>query len=531
MQIERVLAVAERPGVIRRGRGCLAGAIAGAAERFADTWRSSPRGHYCMATSSSPDVPESRSPGHRPERSWSERYGEKHRLCWVREFPPGITPPQRVRIYQRSGHFVLQWWDPGAKGNLSDRVDGDLVAAIARARQIEERLTHFRSSGQGGHRRLSHEELLSRYLADLKQRANAGDLETATVARYSAALDHYLAFWRQPAICKAYPHVAGVNRDFRLAFAAFLANRQVAPNGNANAMSRPMKGQGFVIDAVRAVFEWASDPDRGNLLPDGFRNPFRRASGSRPVHQGDPLADPDITLSMAIDFVKACDQYQLRLFVPMILFGLRAAEPCMLFREHLDAGWLRVQGLPELAYQTKGKRDKRLPLLDELRPFWDLLRAGPAGGLLYERRSVVDGQERAHLREASLAELIAEFCNRCGRQKSLDAAGRQRLRIELIHKAGGLNYDHVEEEFRALASRLKWSPQATLKDFRHLFATMLGNSPMAEAYKKYLLGQSPGRAAILAYTHLNQLRQQFADAVIREWPALVAAINDRTWNF
>ncbi len=475
-------------------------------------------------TNSSPDVPEPRSTGNRPERSWSERYGEKHRLRWVRDFPRGITPPQRVRIYERADHFVLQWWDPAAKGNLSDRVDGDLVAAIARARQIEERLVHFRSSGQGANRRLSHEGLISRFLTDLKQRTDAGDIEPATVARYQGALRHYLDFCNQPAISKAHARVAGVNRDFRLAFAAFLAKGKVAANGNENAISRPMKSQAFVIDAVRAVYEWASDPDRGNLLPDGFRNPFRRASGSRSIHQGDPLADPDITVGMAIDFIRACDHYQLRLFVPMILFGLRAAEPCMLFREHLDADWLRVQCLLELSYQTKGKRDKRLPLVNELRSFWDFLGADPARGLLYERRSVVDGRERAPLRGVSLVDLIGAFRNRSGRQKSLDAVGRKQLRVELVHKAGGINYDHLEQEFRTLASRLKWPPQATLKDFRHLFATTIGNTPMAEAYKKYLLGQAPGKAAILAYTHLNQLRQQFADAINREWPALVDAI-------
>lgn len=460
--------------------------------------------------------------------SWVVRYGEKHRLHWMRDFPRGIAPPLRVRIYARAGHFVLQWWDPAAKGNLSDRVDGDLVAAIARARQIEERLTHFRSSGQGANRRLSHEELISRFLTDLKQRADAGDIQPATVARYQGALRHYLDFCNQPAVNKAHPRVAGVNRDFRLAFAAFLTNCKVTANGNENAISRPMKGQAFVIDAVRAVYEWASDPDRGNLLPDGFRNPFRRASGSRSIHQGDPLADPDITVGMAIDFIRACDQYQLRLFVPVVLFGLRAAEPCMLFREHLDADWLRVQCLPELNYHTKGKRDKRLPMVDELRSFWDFLRADTARGLLYERRTVVDGRERAPLRGASLSDLFGEFRDRCGRQKSLDAVGRKQLRVELVHKAGGINYDHVEQEFRTLTRRLKWPPLATLKDFRHLFATMIGNTPMAEAYKKYLLGQSPGKSAILAYTHLNQLRKEFAAAINREWPALLEAINLRT---
>src|SRR6516225_6188566 len=76
--------------------------------------------------------------------NWSARYGERHRLEWVKDFPAGVAAPKRVRIYRRSEHYVLQWWDPAARRNLSDRIDGDLVSAIARARQIEERLTTFR---------------------------------------------------------------------------------------------------------------------------------------------------------------------------------------------------------------------------------------------------------------------------------------------------------------------------------------------------------------------------------------------------
>ena len=66
-----------------------------------------------------------------------------------------------------------------------------------------------------------------------------------------------------------------------------------------------------------------------------------------------------------------------------------------------------------------------------------------------------------------------------------------------------------------------------MKDFRHAFATMLGNTPMAEAYKKYLMGQSPGKTALNAYTHINQLREQFRAGVNHVWPVLIEAIQRR----
>lgn len=110
---------------------------------------------------------------------------------------------------------------------------------------------------------------------------------------------------------------------------------------------RPMRGQRFILDTVRGLFEWAIDPARGGLLPDGFRSPFRQSGEARTVFRGDPSAEPDVTLAMATDFVRACDEYELRLFVPLVLFGLRAAEPCFLFRERVQSDWLLVPNIPD----------------------------------------------------------------------------------------------------------------------------------------------------------------------------------------
>lgn len=459
--------------------------------------------------------------------SWSSRYGERHRLQRITELPRGVAAPEKVRLYWRHDHYVLQWWDPGAKANLSDRVDGDLVAAITRARQIEERLVHFRHSGQGKQRRLSHGDLVDRFLADLHQRADAGEIGASTVVRYHDALQHYRAFCDQPDVRRAWPHAAAVNREFRLALSSFLNTRAISPNGRAAAAKRPMRGHGFVLDTVRAMFGWAADADRGALLPDGFRNPFLRRGVRTSLLQGDQLAEPDISLSMALDMVKACDRYQLRLFVPMLLFGMRAAEPCMLFREFLDGDWLRVPCLPELGYLTKGRRDKRFPLLEEVQDFWDLLRGQRTHGLLYRRRALEDRQENAPLGSHSLEELTAEYRRRCGASKRTDAATRQRLRKEVMSEAGSLRYDDVEQEFQTLARRLNWPSAATLKDLRHLFATTMSNAALPEAYRRYLMGHAPGNAPIVAYTHLNELRRHYAEAVRREWQPLLEAVRER----
>jgi hypothetical protein len=62
------------------------------------------------------------------ESPWTAKYGSKFRLQWIRDFPEGIIPPKRVRIYRRSNHYLAMWWDPAAKKNLSAHIDGRAYA-------------------------------------------------------------------------------------------------------------------------------------------------------------------------------------------------------------------------------------------------------------------------------------------------------------------------------------------------------------------------------------------------------------------
>lgn len=461
-----------------------------------------------------------------PERSWSDRYGTKHRWRRFADFPAGLAAPRKVRIYQRADHFVLNYWDPGEKKNQSERIAGDLLAALTRAREIDERITTRRTAGGGTAKRVGHADLVDRYLADLARRADAGEVDPKTVQRYAGALRHYIVFTAQPQVVKRYPAAATVDREFRLQFAAFLATREVTGNGR-HGNARRMRSPQFVLDAVRSLFAWACDPDRGKLLPDGFRNPFLRSGARAPVLKGDPLAAPDVTLPMAVELVRACDAFQLRLFAPLLVFGLRAAEPCVLFAEHLRDGWLSVPCVPELGLLTKGRRDKRFPLLERLEPFWKLFRDGKEKGLLLERRSVAEGREQVPLRGASLAELIGEYRSRCDRANAKTAADRTRVRDGVLRDAGGLDYDHVQGESARLADGLEWPAAATLKDLRHLFATTLNNAGVPEGYVRYLMGHAPGKAALVAYTHLDQLRRHYAAALETEWAPLLDAINQR----
>ena len=456
------------------------------------------------------------------QSSWQTRYGVAHQLRRICTFPAGVAVPRKVRLYARQNHFILQFWDPAAKRTLSIRVAGDLIDALAEARKIETRLINYKTAGRGVSK-LGHYDLVDRFLVDLRQRADAGEIAPGTVRRYETALRHYLRFCDQIAIRKDYPTATSVNREFRLSFAAHVTANSHPSGKQATSRSITINP---LVDAIRAMFNWAADPNRGNLLPEGFRNPFDRTE--RPQRQAarDPFGEPDITSAMAVEFIEACDAYQLPLFATLILYGLRAAEPVFVFREHVDDQWLKVNCLPEIDYLTKGQRDKRFPLLPSLQ---DLLNkvSGNRDGLLFTRRAAVRACRQTPLYGASLATLAEEFRRRCRIGGTPSAVERQRIREHVLRDAGGLNYDQIEHEFHAIAGALKWPRAATLKDFRHLFSTCLENAGVPEFYRRYFMGQSPGKAPIVTYTHLNELQGQFAKAVQNGLAPLVTAISHR----
>jgi len=449
-----------------------------------------------------------------PGTSWSERYGERHQLVRLTTFPAGITPPKKVRIYSRAGHYVLQVWDPSTRQTVSDRVDGDLLAALLRARELDNRVVNFRRSGQGTSR-LVHADLVNRYLVDLEQRAAAGEIDPKTVDRYRGALAHYLSFVATGEQASRGNSVLKVDRAFQLQLAAFLRTLEVTANGRARGSRRPMIRADYVLDVVRAMFCWAADAQRGNLLGDGFVNPFLRRPGIRQPERHDPTAEPAITTEMAAAFMAACDEWQLPVFSGLLLWGLRPSELGWIFADDLLDGWIHVRCHPEFEYLTKGRRDKRVPIPE---PFQNLWRPGE-GPFLLARRKL----DRFPWRDRTA--LAAEFDRRAARASSV--RDRRKIRGRLFLDADGLGYDLVEGEFHRVAAKLDWGPEATLKGFRHLFATTLENGGMPEFYRRYLMGQSLGRSAIVTYTHLNQLRQQYERTVTGELAQVCEAIHQR----
>ena len=294
------------------------------------------------------------SPGQ--SSTWVERYSKKHRPRRVNSFPGAIEPPKKVRIYARGDGFLLQFWDPSQKRTLSERIEGDLITAIVQAREIDQRLVCYKRSGNVAAYR--HDELAARYLDDLNQRCAAGEIDATTVERYGSAIRcHYLPFCDRNET-RRFPTIEKVDREFQLAFSTYLKTTLVSANGHKNSRFAPMKesGQEYAHNVVRAMYSWAADPQRGNMLPHGFLNPFHGRKRSSTSVTPNLISTLDINVQMAIDLIDNCDSFQLPIFGALLLYGLRPGELGWMFHEEIEAKWVQVPCKPELDYYTKVDR-------------------------------------------------------------------------------------------------------------------------------------------------------------------------------
>lgn len=458
------------------------------------------------------------------EKSWKEQYGDKHRPRRILEFPIGVEPPQKVRIYARNDAYLLQFWDPGEKRTLSERVEGDFISAIFRARELDERLIALKRSGKVAKYR--HHDLAKRFLADLNVRCEAGEIDPTTVERYGSAIEfHYKAFCDSIKGQK-YRSIHEVDRQFQLEFSTFLKRTPISPNGHKKARQKLMEssGQDYVLNVVRSMYCWAADPGRGKMLPSGFVNPFTGRKRKTNTVTPDRVNGLPITVAMVVDLLSVCDEFQLPLFGCLSLYGLRPSEPGWVFHEDLDQNWFRVQCKPSIDYFTKGRQDKKFPMLEALKPFQSILERN-GQGLRFQNRNA----KKNNLHPISLKAVNEQFAAATMRIQNPLPTERRKLRDKTMRQQGHLNYDQVRREFDKLRQKLDWPNTVRPMALRHLFSTCVENAGVPTFFRKYMMGQSFGREAIVSYTHITEdkLREHYNRALHTELAPIHEALKKR----
>ena len=336
-----------------------------------------------------------------------------------------------------------------------------------------------------------------------------------TLRRYRAATKHLEDFAaRQP----RQPLAHEIRPD---AFATYLRQVEVAPNGHPNTTKRRLRDKGvqFILETCRAMYNFAG---KRRHLPPYAGNPFAELPLDRlKVEDAKPIFVFDAAGELA--FFKAASEWAFPIHFTLAKTGLRVGELVHLLIEDvdLDDGWLHVRNKAELGWRVKTGNERSVPLLPEvatvLRAVIGRCSAGPVflRERLLGRTPTVVGDRR------ELGRVCKEHQQAEGR--SLSRAEEHGIARRVWWDAGAIKADAVRNSFVRVMAGLG-HPEATCpKSWRHSFATLLQDANVDPLIRQQTLGHSPKSGGGLGmtgnYTHTRPetLRQQIERA-LRRWP-------------
>lgn len=346
-----------------------------------------------------------------------------------------------------------------------------------------------------------------------------------TIARYRTATDHLLRFVEQ----RPTRHASQFGTAHVEAFVRYLRGVQVSPNGHANSRRRPLmdKGIRYILETCQALFNFAA---KRRHLPPYTENPFTVVDIDRvPIENCRSIVL--MTPEQEVQFLDACDDYQLPIFATLMLTGLRPGELCHLMLPDdldLEVGVLRVRNKPQLGWQVKTRSQREIPLLPELVAILQSHLGDRRAGPVFLRRKARSSTKTPREMERDLAVRIAEVEAREG---TVTRPQRLRLAKSVWHFAGALDEDRVRIEFGRLAQRIGLEGHTAPKVLRHQFATTLQEGRVDPLVRNLLMGHATtatrsaghGLGMTAVYTHTrdatvrSQLNEAFKGRKARDW--------------
>jgi integrase len=293
------------------------------------------------------------------------------------------------------------------------------------------------------------------------------------------------------------------------------------------------KGLCFVLESCRALFNYAA---RRRHLSPYAENPFTVLEIERiPVQEVRPVILFSVEQEQA--FLEACDDWQLPLFLTLILTGLRPGELChLLLPDDLDleGRLLRVRNKPRLGWQVKTPNERDIPLVPVLAEVLRRHLRGRHSGPVFRRRRWVDrsgiGSHRQDRLEQECASRYATEEAKAGQPLSRER--RTRLARRFWRELGALREDRLRLEFIRLTRTIGLAGCTAPKLLRHQFATALQEGRVDPLIRNELLGHVPAGARVAGhglgmtavYTHTRpEICRQQLEAALESRPALAVA--------
>ena len=181
----------------------------------------------------------------------------------------------------------------------------------------------------------------------------------ATIRRYRAALRHLEQF----AVDHGNPPAHEIQADL---FVRFLRSSKVTPNGHPHTKRRQLRDKGvrFILETCRSLYGYAA---KKRHLPPYGENPFAGLGGKRfRIEDAKPIFVFDADSELA--FFTAADDWAFPIHFTLAKTGIRPGEIIHLLIEDLDldGGWMQIREKPDLGWRIKTRRERAIPLVDEL---------------------------------------------------------------------------------------------------------------------------------------------------------------------
>lgn len=409
----------------------------------------------------------------------------------------------RVRAFLRGKVWYLYYHEHGRR--RQPRVGPDRDVARQMAAETNAQLESGIPSALG-FEPVSIADLRERWL-DHHEHVRRSSLQT--INRYRTATEHLLNFLGK---------VRPLRRasDFRPChaeeFVRYLRSIKVAPNGHAHARKRPLRDAGvkYILETCSTLFNYAQ---RNRHLSPYAENPFQTIEVGRiPVEDARPIIV--FTREQERCFLATCDDWQVPVFLTLLLTGLRPGELThLLLPDDLDleSRWLHVRNKPNLGWQIKTRNERSIPLIPELA---DVLRHNLGdrnSGPVFRQRRCANGYSPP-LTSCSRRLLEQEVAARNQRREaetseSLSRRARSQVCQTVWRDLGAIKPDIVRTEFMRLTGAIELPHVTAPKTLRHTFATILQDANVDPLIRNELMGHVPatstgaGLGMTAVYTH------------------------------
>ena len=344
----------------------------------------------------------------------------------------------------------------------------------------------------------------------------------ATIRRYRTALHHledFAARSRGP----VQAHQVDAER-----FVRYLRSIDVAPNGHKNAARRKLRDKGvlFILEVCHNLYTYAG---KRRHLPPYSENPFRALAGSRfRIEDAKRIFVFDASTELA--FLKAARPWEVPIFFALAKTGARSGELIHLLIEDVDlaGGWMHIRDKPDLGWRIKTRRDRSIPLADELvTVLQHVIGTRQAGPVFIRERFATERAPLGGATRQRMAQVLARRIDQAERQPGqvIDRAAKAAIARGVWRDVGAVKADRIRLVFIRAAKAAGLMEATCPKSFRHSFATLLQDANVDLLIRQITLGHAStgtagdalGMTSIYTHSRPETQRQEILRAV-NLWP-------------